>query len=130
MVRINEYAQELLIPNEISFKLDSNIPKGKPLPVDIRQNLFLLCKEAMTNAAKHSNGDRVTIVFDKKAKELVLSIHDNGNSAPKEYKTTGLGLSNMKMRAESIGGTLSIDSSDGFKIEVNLKGGAPFPLPP
>ena len=50
--RINEYAQELLIPLDFDFDLQSNISGAKSLPVDVRQNLFLICKEALTNIAK------------------------------------------------------------------------------
>jgi len=39
----------------------------------------------------------------------------------KAYKTTGAGLSNMRMRAKSIDATLSVDADDGYLILLRRK---------
>ncbi|MEL6720759.1 MAG: ATP-binding protein, partial [Bacteroidota bacterium] len=91
------------------------------MPTNIRQNLYLICKEAITNAAKHSNGDRMQIQFKKHGRNgIQLTIHDNGKVVEKAHKTTGLGMSNMTMRAEQIGGKLKVNVANGFLIEVTL----------
>jgi signal transduction histidine kinase len=52
---------------------------------------------------------------------FALSIHDNGKVTTKNYKTTGAGLNNMRMRATSIGATFSINTDDGYLVLVRRK---------
>ncbi|MEM8527690.1 MAG: triple tyrosine motif-containing protein [Bacteroidota bacterium] len=118
--RIREHAAETLTPNDMRFDLQvEELALNKNMPTNIRQNLYLICKEAITNAAKHSNGDRVKIQFKKHGRNgIELTIHDNGKVLQKEHKTTGLGMSNMAMRAEEIGGRLELNTNNGFLIKV------------
>jgi signal transduction histidine kinase len=93
----------------------------KNVPSHIRRNLYLIYKEAITNIAKHSNGSAVHIQLQKiEATGLEMRIHDNGIPLQKEYKTTGAGLANMRMRAEQIGASLQLDVSSGFLIIIHL----------
>lgn len=117
--RLREHAEENLGSKGISFFMDTgNINLETNLSVNIRQQLYLIFKEAITNAAKHSKGDSVQLNLKKQNGQLEMTIYDNGQVEQKSYKTTGLGLSNMKMRAEKIEADLSIDTADGFKISL------------
>lgn len=88
----------------------------KALAPDIRQNIYLIFKEALNNAMKYSNGDRVEIVLKQDTKGILLCIKDNGSIA--KAKTSGTGISNMKMRAKRIGGQLEIIKEDGFEVKL------------
>ncbi|MCX8128726.1 MAG: sensor histidine kinase [Clostridia bacterium] len=71
-------------------------------------------KEALTNASKHSKASSVNIKIDINEKFVRLYIKDNGVGCSKMKE--GLGISGMKERAANVGGTISLDSSDGFMI--------------
>jgi len=120
--RIREHAMETLEPKNIALELKvEKIPLDKKLPTHIRQNLYLICKEAITNAAKHSNGNRMQIHFTKERRNgILLKIHDNGKVDTRELKSTGLGMSNLKMRAAQIGGEITMDVKDGFLILIKI----------
>ncbi len=120
--RIREHAAETLELKNIEWDLQvENIPLEKNINSQLRQNLYLICKEAITNAAKHSNGDQLNIKFEKYGRNgIFLTIHDNGKLLEKEHKSTGLGMSNLKMRAEQIGGNLIINTENGFLITLIL----------
>ncbi len=45
-------------------------------------------------------------------------IKDNGTVKPQSIKKSGLGLANMKSRAEKVGAEFSYDYHEGFKIEL------------
>lgn len=49
-----------------------------------------------------------------------MRVYDNGQTAEKAYKTTGLGTSNMQMRAEKIGAILEITRENGFCVTLRL----------
>lgn len=117
--RMREHAEETLPPQRIQFAIQvENLDLKQELTTDVRQNLYLIFKEAVTNAAKHTNGDTVNIRLRKSTECFEMLIHDNGRVEEKTYKTTGLGQSNMRMRAEAIGATLEIDVKDGFQIRL------------
>lgn len=120
--RMREHAEETLTPKDILLALEvDQLALTKNIPSQIRQALYLIYKEAITNCAKHSKGDKVSVRLQKFGpRGLEMSIHDNGEVQQKAYKTTGSGLSNMRMRAEQIGGTFQVDTSQGFLIRVQI----------
>ncbi len=76
----------------------------------------------MNNAVKHAQAQRifVNLVFD--ARRVQLSVRDDGcgfdNQAAGNGRAGHFGLIGMRERAEQIGGTLSIHSTEGSGTEV------------
>lgn len=104
---------------QYAFELDG-ILEDEFISPDVRQSLYLIFKEAVTNALKHSNGDRIEIRIKNDKKALQMSIHDNGNGIENKLGD-GLGMSNMAMRAQKIGGNLQITRKDGFQVLLEVK---------
>ncbi|MEZ4763203.1 MAG: hypothetical protein R3C26_08415 [Calditrichia bacterium] len=48
-----------------------------------------------------------------------MQVHDNGQGIELAKKSSGHGLRNMQMRANRIGGELTIANSDGTTIQLN-----------
>ena len=119
MDRLYEHANETLSVKDIAFQMElSGMETQETLPLNFRQNLYLIAKEAITNTAKYSNGTQMTIQISKNEEGLNVKIHDNGQVDTANMNTSGLGLSNMKLRAERMGGSLAIDTQEGFAIVV------------
>lgn len=117
--RMGDYISDMYDGSKmaINFKHDkSNTNTG--IAPDVRQNIYLIFKEALNNAMKYSNGDTVDIELQMSKKKVFLSIKDNGTVT--DLKTSGLGLSNMQMRAKKIGGKLEIITVDGFEVRLNV----------
>lgn len=87
------------------------------LPVDVKENVYLIFKEAMNNVVKHSNADKVNVTFSFTGRIYELLIHDNGNQIKRDRKS-GQGLRNIKMRAERIGSAIEIYSNGGFTVKA------------
>lgn len=109
------------------IKVNKQISKiDKFLPPEGVITLFRVCQEALTNIAKHSQADYVTVSLNKEKNIVNLLIEDNGKGfeAKKALrlaaKGEGLGLLNMQERVELINGKLKIVSSknSGTKIKV------------
>jgi signal transduction histidine kinase len=90
----------------------------------MRHNIFLVVKEALTNAFKHSHAREVQVQAKASAKTLEIVVQDDGQGfeeqalPPKPGKRQGLG--NMRRRAEDMGGSLSVESAPGKGTTVRL----------
>ncbi len=76
-------------------------------------------REALTNAAKHAHAHAVTIAVTLRNNQLTMSVSDNGRgfvqpdpatASGDGERFTGNGLANIVARAESLGGSASVDS--------------------
>lgn len=89
------------------------------IPRKIKYCLIATAKEAVSNIIKHSNGDKVQISLREHPGFYQLSIEDNGSHA-KEKNGNGIGLQNMRERADSLGGTFRIHTENGFGIFLTI----------
>ncbi|TXD51400.1 two-component system sensor with a ligand-binding domain protein [Polaribacter sp. IC066] len=119
--RMQELAEDTLLPLDITFQLETSSIKhpNRKLSPQIKQNLFLICKEAITNIIRHSDANQVTISIVNQKKGSHFTIKDNGKNIG-NCTSTGLGLLNMEMRAKQIKGKLKITKDAGFCIQVYL----------
>lgn len=121
--RLHDHAAELLESKQIAFKIEiQGINRQKQLRPEVRQHLYLIGKEAITNAAKHSNGDQLQILLRQEGELLEMFIQDNGElPLPSNRASSGLGLSNIKLRAQELGAQLSIQQGNGFGIALSFR---------
>lgn len=120
--RMKEFAQELLDPLNIHFRMElENLPMQRKIPSEVRHNLILIYKEFLTNTVKHAHATEVLVQLAKRGAAFEMHLEDNGQGLTKNYKTTGQGLANMKMRAERIGAVLEFVQQDGFGIMLRMK---------
>ena len=121
--RMQDYANNVLTPVDIEpiFHF-SGFESGKVMPLEIRQNLYLIFKEAVNNAAKHSKATRVEIIFIRLEQGFELIIADNGVGMPEHIRSGGHGMKNMKLRAARIHAQIEIENKNGLKISITGKG--------
>jgi signal transduction histidine kinase len=92
-----------------------------------KENLYRIFQEALNNAVKHSGAERVKVSLVRDRDSLIFEIKDNGRGFQTSSETVdgGLGLVTIRERAELLGGTLSIRSSEKLGtqlfVEVPLK---------
>jgi signal transduction histidine kinase len=86
---------------------------SRKLTLQVRQNLFLLYKEALTNAARHSQATRVDINIQNNGDGWKLSVRDNGVGFNPEESHSGNGLKNLRLRAVKLNGELAVESGLG-----------------
>jgi ligand-binding sensor domain-containing protein/signal transduction histidine kinase len=93
---------------------------SRQLPLEFRQNVFLLFKEVITNVAKHAQASQVEIILDESAGWWHLSVSDNGVGFEPGGNFTGHGLKSLRQRAQKIGGRIEITSQPGRGTKVTL----------
>lgn len=119
--RMQDYILNVLEPKNFEVKYDfEDLKMENKLAVPLKENLYLIFKEAVNNISKYSNGDKVNISLRTDNGNFEFVIHDNGTTSPK-VKKTGHGLRNMQMRAERIGATIDVNTENGFTITIKGK---------
>ena len=80
-----------------------------PLSVEARSLLFSIAHNALTNAYRHAEANRVTIDLKFDEKDSRLSVSDDGVGLPNDYAERGNGFANMSRAAERLGGRLVVE---------------------
>ncbi|HEY0377292.1 MAG TPA: two-component regulator propeller domain-containing protein [Pyrinomonadaceae bacterium] len=92
----------------------------RPLSALIESNLLRIGQEAINNAVRHAEAQRILINLKFDSRRVQLSVRDNGRGF--DTKTRGanghFGLVGMRERAEQMGGTLFVESGAGEGTEV------------
>lgn len=117
------------------FRVLTGIPVGIEAPPDLPRlarpaelALYRIVQEALTNVAKHSGATRALVRIGREGGRFSLWVEDDGRgfSEPEGARASargGWGLSEMRERAEALGGTLSIrfPSGGGTCVLVQLE---------
>jgi signal transduction histidine kinase len=92
------------------------------IPSEWNENLFWITIEALNNALKHAQTNKVKVFFRCRDKHLEMKIVDNGlGFDPNLSSTGGMGMHTMRERAELLGGQLSVISSPGHGTSVSFR---------
>lgn len=105
------------LADEISsvYDTDCTVKLSGPLP-DLnrktKEQLYFIAREAVNNAAKHANPNRIVIRLTGMEAGWTLQIEDDGTGLPEDRPAgKGMGLRIMKHRAVRIGAQFRIESS-------------------
>jgi signal transduction histidine kinase len=121
-IYVCKYAQLFLESTGIRCRLDvaAELP-AKTLSQLMRRNLFLAIKEALNNAAKHSQATELTVRIELIGFRLNVVVADNGRGFDiTQAKQQRNGLSNMKQRMAEIGGDCEVASRPGEGCQVSF----------
>lgn len=84
------------------------------VPVYLWSILEPCLKEALTNVVRHAKATRVNISLDVNPHIVRLSIHDDGVGSRGD--SSGIGIRNLRQRARAVGGSVAIDTIEGFRL--------------
>ena len=105
----------------------------KRIPETVCFTLFRVLQEAMSNVAKHSEADGVTVTLGVHGDQAVLRVSDDGRGF-EIGSDRGLGLISMRERLRLVGGTMRVNSSQqqGTDVEaavpIPISGGLNIPV--
>lgn len=146
---IRDYIKKLKIPADLKLNMKEEIEKlvaemkvGHQLEIDLKYDyrdheslplsqsvqIYYIIKEALSNIIRHAEASQATIVVKGNPDDLVVEVIDNGRGIEnlndvfnkEECDFLKQGIRNMKYRARSFGGTLSISSGAGGGTRVSL----------
>jgi signal transduction histidine kinase/ligand-binding sensor domain-containing protein len=99
----------------------------RPLPPGIEREILRIAQEAIHNVKKHAGAQHLFVQLEYGASGIALEARDDGRGfAPAPVHEPGhYGLTGMRERAASIGGTLEVTSEPGAGTTVRLRAPAP-----
>ena len=122
-----------LVPEGVARELSVSGDE-EAIPDEAREQLFLVLREAVRNAASHSGAAKISVSVAVEGERVVGAVEDDGRGF--ERKTAGPeesgGLAHMSERASLLSGICSVGSApgEGTRVEVSLPvGGAERPTP-
>lgn len=119
--RMVRYASETIEGAQIDY--DVNLPKSYTLfRLDNRAkyHLYLIFKEVVNNAVKHSKATFIKMDFQLNGKNFGFSIRDNGSGFDLKAPIRGNGILNLQSRAKEIGAVILISTSPGEGTHIEL----------
>ncbi|RAK63227.1 hypothetical protein DLM85_21820 [Hymenobacter edaphi] len=121
--RMRDFLQQSTAPTGLEAELlTEGWPDDEVLPQLLRQQVYLVFREAVTNAVKHARGaSYVRARLRREPGQLQLTIDDDGQPAVRPA-TDGLGLRSILRRAESLGGRLTAGPrpEGGFRVQLEV----------
>lgn len=97
----------------VNLHVDGDVDK---IPFELLNIIKENIEEALTNAAKYSQADKIKISLYIYNKILRVEIRDNGIGFERIHK--GLGLQGMEDRVYKVNGKISYDNDEGFVINM------------
>lgn len=84
--------------------------------------LYRIIQELLNNAIKHSNASNIMLSSKKDGSNFILEFYDNGDGFPADVleNNEGMGLLNIKTRAQAINASVSFSNQKKGGAKVNL----------
>lgn len=103
----DELTPTLGVRPELTFQgvIDNTIPQPTA------DHLLAVLREMLSNVGKHAQATRVAVTLVV-ADDVILEVVDNGIGIAPATNGHGLGLTNLRSRAEKLGGTFEIQTVD------------------
>jgi signal transduction histidine kinase len=111
-------AQEYLAVAGLRFRFEvpTQLP-ATPIAPEVRHNVFLAVKEAVTNIVRHAQATEARLRLEIGPADFTLEIQDNGRGIDLNKPQTRNGLRNMRKRMDDTGGGFSIGpAADGGTV--------------
>ena len=104
--------------------VNASLPEGlDKLDGEQATAVFRIVQEAVNNALRHAQANRIDVLLSASNQSLHLAVSDDGIGRVTQFQTEGhYGLSGMRERAQALGGSFVLQQVEpgGVRIKVSL----------
>lgn len=98
-----------------TFRYDDGIE----IPYEASLNIYRIVQEGIHNILKHADAHECCIVLQKKNRQYILMIQDDGKGFT-AYSCKGYGLNNIALRTEALHGKFYLDTKPGKGTTIQI----------
>jgi signal transduction histidine kinase len=102
---------------ELNF---NNLTNWECISNNIKINCYRILQESFQNINKYASASKVQIDFKRDGENILMKIYDNGVGFNTKKKYKGIGLKNMRSRAEAINSKIEFISSEGNGTQIAM----------
>lgn len=108
--------------NPVKIEFDGKGVNDEYLDEKLRLDIFRMVQEMLNNILKHSKASSARITLIQQASQIELRVVDDGIGCDRLIDKEGTGIMNIRSRAESHNGKVTILSNpgQGFELKVEL----------
>ena len=88
------------------------------LAADEEDVIYRILQESITNSVRHGHPTRINIRIERHDNQISIWIEDNGVGCAELHR--GFGLTHMQERLNMLGGSMTVDGSDGFIVNATI----------
>jgi PAS domain S-box-containing protein len=87
---------------------------------DLHLSLYRIVQESLNNIIKYSDAQVASVEIIRQEGSLILKICDNGKGFDTSTKRGGIGITNMKTRAENLNASFRLTSAPGRGCQIEI----------
>jgi signal transduction histidine kinase len=87
----------------------------------VEEAIYRIAQEGLTNAVKHAHAKRVTIKVVERARDVILTVSDEGRGFERTETRRGYGLAGIEERAALLGGRVDVESAAGRGTTISAR---------
>jgi signal transduction histidine kinase len=99
--------------------VELDLDSCEKLPLSVQTTAYFVVAEALTNASKHADSDRIEVRVAAGEGHTTVEVRDNGGGGA--HPARGSGLSGLTDRLSALGGTLEIESPVGVGTTIRAR---------
>jgi signal transduction histidine kinase len=124
LMRVRHFATTLFEAKGIDYAIDiqQRVDEVR-LPIEYRQHIYLILKEAINNLVKYAQASQAVIEVSFDHRHLLLCVRDNGCGFEVGENVRGNGVTGMQRRADLMNARVFIASAPGQGTEIRLEVG-------
>lgn len=92
----------------------------KSLPMQLRRDVYLVCKEITNNAAKYSQAKNYTLALSLDKKNIYIQAVDDGIGFDTAASNSGNGLHNIRQRVAANKGAIRLETQNGTSWNITI----------
>ncbi len=121
--KMKNFASGILAARDIGFDFHIQPGFNPALSISQRRDLYLLFKEVINNAARHSEASHLTVNIFESGQQIEVIISDDGIGFDPETEYEGNGLKNYRQRAKTGHVAVAVNSAPGKGTTVVIRAG-------
>ena len=119
---VKEYVSNIQqIDNQVIYYNPYREEEINEIENPLKEELFKILQELLTNALKHAKADRIDIYLNAHETSLQLLFEDNGIGFKTDTTAEGIGFKNIKNRLSPFFGSMVIDSALDRGTVINIE---------